>query len=133
MDEEAIKKIYGNVSLTSAPIDVENPDYNSLLGVLEAVHTNKEPMSVLYIYYEALSSKNDKNKENLSEILKTNPPNADQLRITRTVLDFISVMLDAIKKYIDDPSDENMAEALNLLLITMDKVSKVMGVLEDMK
>ena len=133
MDEEAIKKIYGNVTLTSAPIDIENPDYNSLLGVLEAVHTNKEPMSVLYTYYEALSSKNDKNKENLSEILKTNPPNADQLRITRTVLDFISVMLDAIKKYIDDPTDENMAEAINLLLITMDKVSKVMGVLEDTK
>lgn len=133
MDEEAIRKIYGNVNLMSAPIDIENPDYNSLLGVLEAVHTHKEPMSVLYIYHEALSSKNDTNKEKLVELLKTNPPNADQLRITRTVLDFISVMLDAVKKYMDDPTDENMAEALNLLLITMDKVTKVMDVLEDIE
>ena len=50
MDENEIKNIYGNVSLNSAPIDVENPDYNSLLGAMEAVYNQREPMDVLIRY-----------------------------------------------------------------------------------
>ena len=38
MDENEIKNMYGNVSLQSAPVDPENPDFSSLLGALEEVY-----------------------------------------------------------------------------------------------
>lgn len=125
MDENEIRNIYGNVSLNSAPVDPENPDFSSLLGALEEVYNQKQPMEVLVKYYEVLNAKNDENRNNLTEILKQNPPNADQFRISMATLDIIAVMLAAVKKYTEEPTIENMGEAVNLLLVSMDKVNKV--------
>ncbi len=124
MDENEIKNIYGNVSLNSAPIDVENPDYNSLLGAMEAVYNQREPMDVLIRYYEVLNARNEEGKHSLAMILAQDPTNSE-LRITMSTLDILSVMLGAVKKYTEEPTLENMGEAVNLLLISMDKVNKV--------
>ncbi len=125
MDENEIKNMYGNVSLQSAPVDPENPDFSSLLGALEEVYNQKQPMEVLVKYYDVLNARNDEQRHNLAVYLAQNPPNADQFKISMATLDIIAVMLAAVKKYTEEPTIENMGEAVNLLLISMDKVNKV--------
>ena len=71
-----------------------------------------------------MNARNEEGKHSLAMILAQDPTNSE-LRITMSTLDILSVMLGAVKKYTEEPTLENMGEAVNLLLISMDKVNKV--------
>ncbi len=123
--EQAIKSIYGDVSLTSAPVDPENPGFDSLLGALEAVHNKTQPLEILDKYYAALSESNNAKKDELREALKSAPENADKLKIILTTLDLVTVLLESVKTYSKDPNIENMGECVSLFLTVTDKINKV--------
>lgn len=117
---ERIKAQYGNVSLESAPVNAENPGFDSLLSALEAVHTGKEDKSLLQKYYTALVAQNNESINHLKEIL--NDENIDKINIALTAMGMVGIMLDTIPDYIAEPTDEKMGITVSLLLNAMDKV-----------
>lgn len=124
MDEAAIKERFGDVSLKSAVPNEENPAFDSLLSAMESVHTGKSPMSLLTKYYEVLTSQNNENKARLQASLKDNPDD-NNTKIVLGSLELVTVMLEKIKKYTDEPTPDNMADAVSIFLTVMDKVNKV--------
>ena len=111
--------------LYSAPINLENPDYDSLLGVLEGVYNGKEPMETLVRYYEVLSEKTNLEIAGIQAAISQNPPHVDSLRIFAASWQIVSIMLESVKTYIDNPGKENMQSAVSLLIDAMDKINKI--------
>ena len=124
---EKIKAQYGNVSLDSAPVNAEDPGFDSLLSALEAVHTGKEDKSLLQTYYTALKEKNNESRNHLKEML--NEDNRDKISIALTTMDMVDIMLDTIPDYLDNSTDDKMAITLGLLMTTMDKVETARALL----
>ncbi len=122
-----IKEQYGDVSLESAPIDPENPAFNSLLSALEAVHTGKADISLLEKYYTALSAQIRESRESLRA--KKNDENADRVEIAIAAIELTDAMLDMVKNYIAKPTPENMAIAVSQLLQCMGFINNVSDIL----
>jgi len=125
--EQKIRDQFGDVSLQSAPVNAENPGFDSLLSALEAVHTGKEDRSLLNRYYEVLKAQNNESKADLTA-MKTEE-NKDMINIAMTSLDLVDIMLDTIPEYLTEPTDENMAKTVSLLLTTMNQVEAVKAML----
>ena len=125
--EQKIRDQFGDVSLQSAPVNAENPGFDSLLSALEAVHTGKEDRSLLNRYYEVLKAQNNESKADLTA-MKTEE-NKDMINIAMTSLDLLDIMLDTIPEYLTEPTDENMAKTVSLLLTTMNQVEAVKAML----
>jgi len=115
--EDNIREMYGDVSLESAPVDPENPTFNSLLGALKAVHTGEMEMAVLEKYHEGLSKQLEqsiKNIESMEIPEGYKEITEEQMRLSRGSLDMVQMMLDHMEKYIDEPCMENMAPCVQL-------------------
>ena len=100
-------------------VDAEHPAFNSLLGALKAVHTGAMGMDVLERYHAALSRELHASRD---AILALDVPaefraaTEAQTRISVASLDVVLTLLDAVARYVRQPSQENVAQCVDLLL-----------------
>ncbi|HPZ07695.1 MAG TPA: hypothetical protein PL110_06255 [Candidatus Eremiobacteraeota bacterium] len=125
--EEQIKEKYGNVSLESAPVDPNNPTFDSLLGALKEVFSGNSSMDVLVKYHKGLSKQLEDSKKALENIETEEVDGVseeykktakEQRDISLGALTITRSTLDLLKVYIDHPSRENMANCIDSLLTT---------------
>lgn len=106
-------------SMMSAPVNVENPGFDSLLSALKAVHTGEMGMDVLRRYHSALSAQLETSRQH---ILNIPVPegfeglDTDQRNMTLGALAVTRAMLDQVARYVDAPTQENVAGCVDLLL-----------------
>ncbi len=131
--ESRIREQYGDVPLTSGPVDPDHPTFDSLLGALEAVHKGLKPMGVLIAYHSGLSSQLTEQKGAMEEHKKKQGDNeaaASQVQMAIAALDLVQMMLDSVERYIQAPSQQQMAETLHLLLQSMGHVRNIHAMLD---
>ncbi|MGV8122137.1 MAG: hypothetical protein AB2L14_20440 [Candidatus Xenobiia bacterium LiM19] len=131
--ENRVKELYGDVPLTSGPVDPDNPTFDSLLGALEAVHKGLQPMNTLSAYHRGLSSQLTAQKAAMEEHKKNQGDNeaaASQVQMAIAALDMVQMTLDSLERYIAAPSQEQMAETLHLLLQSMGHVRNMHAMLD---
>lgn len=116
---ELVKERYGDVSLESAPVDPANPSFASLLSAMKEVHTGALPLEVLERYHHQLSRQLADSKQSIAA---TPVPEehgqavSDQIKISLGALDIVQAMLDLLERYIQWPSQEQMAACVDALL-----------------
>jgi len=131
--ENRVKGIYGDIPLTSGPVDPDNPTFDSLLGALEAVHKGLQPMSTLSAYHRGLLSQLTAQKAAMEEHKRNQGDNEtaiSQVQMAIATLDMVQMMLDSLERYIAAPSQEQMAETLHLLLQSMGHVRNIHAMLD---
>lgn len=115
--------------MMSAPVNPDHPTFDSLLGALKAVYTGERGMEVLVRYHAALSEEVTASRAAIMA-LPGPPPELeglgdDQRRVALSSLDVVRAMLDFLQRYIQDPSRENMAACVDLLLQSQRMVQDV--------
>ena len=131
-DEEKIKQIYGNVSLSSGPVDPNNPTFDSLLGALKAVSSEEMPMDVLVKYHKGLSRQLSASRKSIEAMPVPDEFEdvvSEQRKMTLASLDVTQTMLDFLEIYIKAPSKENLAFCVERLLNCQNLVNTVHGLL----
>lgn len=110
-------------SYQSAPVDLENPGFASLLSALKEVHEGKLPPEVLLTYQRALSAELVDSRAGIEALAP--PPEAedwvvqaieDQKRMTDTALGMSQLVVDSLGQYVIAPSDEAMARCVQLFV-----------------
>jgi len=116
--EEEIIKEYGDLPLVSAPVDPENPTFDSLLGALKGVHTGEMDMEVLVKYHRGLTRQLD---ESINDI--ENMKISDETTETRDkcigAINIVKITMDLLDNYIKNPSPEAMGQLVQSLLTSM--------------
>lgn len=106
-------------STMSAPVNVENPGFDSLLSALKAVHTGEMEMDVLRRYHPALTAQLEASRQ---YILSMPEPEGfegldrDQRNVALGALAVVGAMLDQLARYIEAPTQENVGACVDLLL-----------------
>jgi len=131
--ENRIREQYGDIQLTSGPVDPEHPTFASLLGALEAVHKGQQPMDTLVAYHRELSSQLRSQREAMEGHKKSQGDNeaaAAQVQMAIAALDTVQIMLDSLGAYIASPSQQQLAETVHLLLQSMGHVRNIGAMLD---
>ena len=104
-----------DISMTSSPVDPDNPGFDSLLGALKAVHEGEMEMEGLRKYHVGLQSQLNNSRDFIA-----NMEIHDETRQTRDMalgaLGITQLMLDLLQKYIDDPNPNTLAACVQSLL-----------------
>ncbi|MCD4782543.1 MAG: hypothetical protein K8T10_01800 [Candidatus Eremiobacteraeota bacterium] len=113
--KEEIIREYGDLPLTSAPVDPENPSFDSLLGALKAVYTGEMNEEVLVKYHRELTGQLDEslhfieNMEISDETIETRDKCIGAINIVR-------ITMDLLDDYKNNPSPEAMGQLVESLL-----------------
>jgi hypothetical protein len=132
-NRDLIEERYGEISLSSDPVDPENPSFSSLLGALKAVHTGEMRMEVLQKYHTVLSVQLDESRRAIEDLeipVELEEAARDQMNMARGALDIVRVALDMVKKYIGAPSNEAMADCLEALFSAQRVIASLNVVLD---
>ena len=108
-----------DTSMMSAPVNLENPGFDSLLSALKAVHTGEMGMDVLRRYHPALKSQLEASRQHILSIAVPEGFegfDTDQRNMALGALAVTGALLDQLARYIDDPTPENVAACVELLL-----------------
>jgi len=131
--EKEIKAKYGDVSLESAPVNPDNPTFDSLLGALSGVYSGEFGIDVLIKYHKSLSMQLEDSKkaiqsieipEQFKDIAK------EQMDIVMGSLDIIQIVLDLIAEYIESPSPDKMADCVEALLNAQHNMKQIENMLD---
>lgn len=121
---------YGEIPLISAPVDPDHPTFNSLLGALKAVHTGEMGMDVLVKYHSALSQQLAESRKSIEE-MDVSEGVREARNLSLGAIAMTQVALDMIEKYIQEPSQDRMADCLQSLLDAMAATSYASGKLDE--
>jgi hypothetical protein len=122
-------------SYQSAPVDLDNPSFASLLSALKEVHEGKLPPEVLLTYQHALNAELAESRAGIESLQA--PPDADealiqavedQKRMTDTALGMSQLVVDSLGEYVIDPTQERMAACVQLFV----QAQHVMGQLHEL-
>lgn len=133
IDEATMKKIreeYGDEPLVSAPVDPENPSFDSLLGALRAVHTGEMHMDVLVRYHDELNRQLAESRE-FYENMEVDEYSREVRDLSLGSVNIIQITLNLLEEYIDDPTEEKMADCLDSLLTSRSINQYVHDVLDE--
>ncbi len=104
-----------DLNMMSAPVDPDNPGFDSLLGALKAFHEGQMDMDGLKKYHTGLQS-----QLNNSRYFITGMEIHAETKNTRDMalgaLGITQMMLDMLKNYIDDPNPNTLAACVQSLL-----------------
>lgn len=104
-----------DITMTSAPVDPDNPGFDSLLGALKAVHEGQMGMNGLRKYHTGLQSQLNDSRDFI-----TGMEIHDETRNTRDMalgaLGITQMMLDLLQNYINDPNPNSLAACVQSLL-----------------
>ncbi|MCD4784543.1 MAG: hypothetical protein K8T10_12040 [Candidatus Eremiobacteraeota bacterium] len=128
--EEKLKERYGDTPLVSAPVDPDNPAFDSLLGALKAVHTGEMEMEVLVKYHRELSKQLEESRKDL-ESMKVADEAGEVKDLSIGSLDIVRVTMGLIGDYIEDPTDEKMADCVDSLLTSISITEYVRNLLDE--
>lgn len=131
-DEKIIADIDDN-SMKSNPVNLENPGFDSLLSALKAVHTGEMGMDVLRRYHEGLTALLDSSRDDVAsmEVPEQFKELIDaQMRMTFAALDIVRVTLDFLRRYIDTPSDEAMAQCIDSFMNSQSVMASLNAMLD---
>jgi hypothetical protein len=117
---DEIRKAYGAQALQSAPVDLENPSFASLLSAFQAVHAGELAPSTLQTYYAALTRELEESRRSVQETSSGHP-----LQLTLTTLDLAQAALDAIPEYFAAPSNETMGECVQRFLVAHNAMAQL--------
>ncbi len=121
-------------SYQSAPVDLQNPSFASLLSALKEVHEGKHPPEILLTYQQALNAELAESRTGIEGLQA--PPDADeatvqaiedQKRMTDTALGMCQLVVDSLGEYVVNPSNEKMAQCVDYFL----KAQTIMGQLHE--
>lgn len=121
-------------SYQSAPVDLQNPSFASLLSALKEVHEGKLPPEALLTYQHALNAELADSRAGIESLQA--PPGADesllqavedQKRMTDTALGLSQLVVDSLGQYVVNPSPESMAQCVQLFV----QAQHVMGQLHE--
>lgn len=128
--QEQIMEKYGSEPLVSAPVDPDNPAFDSLLGALKEVHTGTRSMDVLVKYHTELSKQLDESREFIKAM-----EDREETRDTRDIsigsLNILQVTMNLIADYIKNPTNENMADCLESFLTSRGIMNYVHEMLDE--
>ena len=116
---EELRARYGDINPMSAPVDPDNPGFDSLLGALKAVHTGEMGMDVLVRYLEALSAQLATSRQAITSLPEPEGMEglaSDQVAMALSSLAMVQAMLDALARYIEQPSQQAVAVCVDRLL-----------------
>lgn len=114
MTIDNIKEIYGDVSLESLPLDIENPEFGSLLGALKSLHTNEISKEDFLKYFNGLYEGLLSSRKIFEEM--PDEQKDDVVLMTVGGFSMAIAVLDVVKMFIDNPTDENLANAIDAYL-----------------
>lgn len=117
--EQELRARYGDVNVMSAEVNPENPGFDSLLGALKAVHTGEMGMDVLVRYHEALGEQLAASRDTITHLPEPEGMEgvaADQVALALSSLAMVQAMLDALARYIEEPSQERVGIVVDRLL-----------------
>lgn len=104
-----------DITMTSSPVDPNNPGFDSLLGALKAVHEGKLGMQGLRKYHVGLQDQLNNSRDFIRDM-----EIHDETRETRDMamgaIAVTQIMLDLLQKYIDDPNPSTLAACVQSLL-----------------
>lgn len=106
-------------SMMSAPVNLENPGFDSLLSALKAVHTGEMGMDVLHRYHPALKSQLEASRQHILSIPEPagfEGLDRDQRNTALGSLAVVGALLDQLARYIDAPTQENVGACVDLVL-----------------
>lgn len=121
-------------SYQSAPVDLENPSFASLLSALKEVHEGKLPPEALLTYQRALNAELIDSRAGIEALAA--PAEAedwvvqaieDQKRMTDTALSMSQLVVDSLGEYVRDPGEESMGRCVQLFV----QAQTIMGQLND--
>ena len=110
-------------AMMSAPVDLDQPGFASLLSALEAVHTGGMPVDVLARYHDVLSTQVADSALAIKAL--SVPDELDDLErqlaeaqrsAALSSLTMLEAMLERLGAYIEAPSPEGMAICVQLFL-----------------
>lgn len=110
-------------SFQSAPVDLTNPGFGSLLSALKEVHEGKLPPETLLTYQQALHAELAESRAGIASL---QPPAGadpalvqaveDQKRMTETVLSMSQLVVDSLGQYAASPGEEAMGRCVQLFV-----------------
>lgn len=106
-------------AMMSAPVDLDNPGFDSLLSALKAVHTGEMGMDVLRRYHAALTSQIEASRRAILDLPipeGLESLDSEQRNMALSGLAVVNALLDQLAAYITQPSQENVAACVQLLL-----------------
>lgn len=131
---EELRARYGDVNVMSAPVDPENPGFDSLLGALKAVHMGEMGMDVLVRYHEVLMQQVAASRATITSLPEPEGMEgmaADQVALALSSLSLVQAMLDSVALYIENPSQERVAVCVDRLLQSQRIVRDLNAFLDD--
>lgn len=106
-------KVYS--SYNSAPVDPDNPGFDSLLSALKAFHEGEIGKPELEKYHTGLTAQLNQSRDFISN-MEVNEASIDTKNICLGSLDMVQTCLNALQELINNPSKENMGFCVQSLL-----------------
>ncbi len=117
---DEVRKTFGDDAMQSAPVDLDNPSFASLLSAYQAVHSGQLPAEALQTYYTRLHQELDQSKASVEQTGTGHP-----LAMTLTTLDLAQAALEAIPGYLAAPSNETMGDCVQRFLIAHNAMAQL--------
>ena len=119
-----------DLTMTSAPVDPENPGFDSLLGALKGFHEGEYGKDVLEKYHTSLQSHLNESKSFIQDM-----EIHEETRETRDKalgsLGMVQMMLDSLKAYIESPNPDTLASCVQSLLDARASAAYVHSILDE--
>lgn len=117
---EEVRKTFGDDAMQSAPVDLDNPSFASLLSAYQAVHAGQLPPDALQTYYTRLNQELEESKASVEQTTTGHP-----LAMTLTTLDLAQAALEAIPEYLAAPSNEAMGDCVQRFLVAHNAMAQL--------
>lgn len=104
-----------DIPMTSAPVDPENPGFDSLLGALKAVHEGEMGIDGLKKYHTGLQNQLNDSRDFISG-MEIHRETGETRDLALGALGITQMMLDFLQNYIDDPNPDTLAACVQALL-----------------
>lgn len=117
---DEVRKTFGDDAMQSAPVDLDNPSFASLLSAYQAVHAGQVPASALDTYYTRLNQELEASRASVQETASGHP-----LAMTLTTLDLAQAALEAIPAYLAAPSNEAMGDCVQRFLVAHNAMAQL--------
>lgn len=104
-----------DLDMTSGPVDPDNPEFNSLMSALKAVHEGTMGMEVLVKYHTGLQQQLN-NSRSFIEGMSIHEETKQTRDMALGALGITQMMLDLLQKYIDNPNPATLGACVQSLL-----------------
>ncbi len=113
----------------SAPVDVANPSFASLLDAMRVVHEGTMPVTVLSLYHAELLRQWRQWDTMVQSRLAVEPDNAE-LRVQLAPIGANKILLEHLQAYVASPSQERMTRCVESYLMARRMTEQVRAAID---